>query len=139
MIGIDTNVLVRYLVQDDPKQARLSTRFFENQENRDQGFYLTEVVLCELVWVLESAYKIRRREVATTLDRVLRTASFFFDHKDELWDALRDYRSGKADFADYLICRLHESSGCTKTVTFDRDLADGRKVHVLAFPRLRSG
>jgi predicted nucleic-acid-binding protein len=131
MIGIDANVLVRYLVQDDPKQAQVATRFFEADDYRKQGFYLTDIVLCELVWVLESAFRIRRSEVAITLDRVLRTESFYFDHKDELWDAIRDYRNGKADFADYLICRLNESADCNETVTFDRDLRDGRKLRLL--------
>ena len=131
MIGVDTNVLVRYLVKDEPEQFKAAASLFENNDNQKQGFFVSDIVLCELVWVLESAYKIKRDEVAMTLDRILRSEPFVFDHKNELWGALRDYRKGRADYADYLICRLGDRAGCGQTVTFDNGLSDYRLARLL--------
>ncbi|MFV1980524.1 MAG: PIN domain-containing protein [Rhodothermia bacterium] len=84
--------------------------------------FLSGVVLCELVWVLESAYGYERSEVTDVVERVLRTTQFDFDHKDQLWQAWQDYRTGKGDFSDYLIGRLGHAAGCGETLTFDRAL-----------------
>ena len=81
--------------------------------------YLTSIVLCELVWVLEDAYDYSRSDIRPALDRILRTAQFRFDHKDQLWLALPDYRAGPVDVSDYLIGRLSTQAGCTETFTFD--------------------
>lgn len=124
MIGLDTNVLVRYLTQDDPAQAKKATRAIEEGAKKGEEFYISCVVLCELVWVLDGAYGHSRSEIQAALDAILRTEQFRFDKKDELWRALGDYRDGKADFADYLIGRLGVSSGCKKTLTFDKSLKD---------------
>ena len=122
MIGLDTNVLVRYLTQDDPKQAPIATKAIEKGAEQGELFYLTDVVLCELVWVLEDAYRYRRPEIAHVLEEVLRTAQFRFEHKDQLWQAWQDYRQGKADFSDYLIGRLGHAANCQETLTFDKAL-----------------
>ena len=82
MIGLDTNVLVRYLTQDDPAQARKATQVIEAGVEQGEGFYLTSIVLCELVWVLEDAYGYNRGDIQAVLDRILRTAQFRFDNKE---------------------------------------------------------
>ena len=122
MIGLDTNVVVRYLTQDDPVQAARATEVIEDAAERGDRLFLSGVVLCELVWVLESAYGYERAEVTDVVERVLRTTQFEFDHKDQLWQAWQDYRTGKGDFSDYLIGRLGHAAGCRETLTFDRAL-----------------
>lgn len=122
MKGLDTNVVVRYLTQDDPVQAQKATQVIEEGVDQGEVFYLTSIVLCELVWVLEDAYDYSRRDIETVLDRILRTAQFRFDHKEQLWLALYDYRAGPADFSDYLIGRLGTQAGCAETLTFDTSL-----------------
>jgi predicted nucleic-acid-binding protein len=122
MRGLDTNVLVRYLTQDDPVQAPKATQVIDEGVEQGDVFYLTSIVLCELVWVLEDAYDYSRQDIQRVLDHILRTAQFHFDQKDQLWLALQDYRAGRADFSDYLIGRLGRQAGCPETLTFDTSL-----------------
>lgn len=122
MIGLDTNILVRYLVQDEPDQARRATRLIEQTEKAGDRLFVNAVVLCELVWVLESAYDFSRAEIADTLDKLFRAATFEIDDKDSAWWALGCYRAGRADFADCLAGRLNGQAGCEHTVTFDAAL-----------------
>jgi len=122
MIGLDTNVLVRYLVQDDPDQARRATAVIEGASSRGDVLYLAVITLCELVWVLESAYDRPRAEIASALEQIVRTGGFTVEHADLVREAIDVYRSTSADFADALVGRLNEAAGCTKTLTFDRGL-----------------
>jgi len=119
MKGIDTNVLVRYLVQDDPDQARKASRFIAEGCTAEDPGIVNRIVLCELVWVLESAYSYSREKVALALEGMLRTAQFKIENHEEAWSSLREYRSG-ADFAAALICHVNRGLGCEATVTFDR-------------------
>jgi predicted nucleic-acid-binding protein len=131
MIGLDTNVLVRYLTQDDPAQARKATHVIETAAEQRELLYITSIVLCELVWVLEDAYGYRRHDIQTVLERILRTAQFRFDTKQQLWQAWHDYRAGRADFSDYLIGRLGTHGGCQETVTFDKALRASPRFRLL--------
>ena len=131
MIGLDTNVLVRYLTQDDPAQSRTATRILEAGAARGDAYFISSIVMCELVWVLDDAYGYSRAETLVALEGVLRTAQFEFDDKEQLWSAVADYRSGKADFSDYLIGRLSRRSGCEETLTFDKDLKASPPFRVL--------
>jgi predicted nucleic-acid-binding protein len=131
MRGLDTNVVVRYLTQDDPAQAQKATQVIEEGVAQGEVFYLTSSVLCELVWVLEDAYGYSRRDLQMVLDHILRTAQFRFDHKDQLWLTLHDYRTGAADFSDYLIGRLGTQTGCTATLTFDTSLKNSSHFRLL--------
>lgn len=119
MTGIDTNVLVRYLVQDDAEQARKATYFITNECSTDDTGLINRIVLCELVWVLETAYEYPRSAVAMALEKILRTAQFTVEDHQEAWLAFRDYQNG-ADFADALIAAINRRFGCGVTVTFDR-------------------
>lgn len=131
MIGLDTNVLVRYLTQDDPVQARKATAIVEEAATQGQKLRIHPVVLCELVWVLETAFDYGRQAVAAILDRILRTAQFEISDKEITWSALSDYRSGKGDFADYVIGRANALGGAAKTVTFDQALKGHKQFQVL--------
>jgi predicted nucleic-acid-binding protein len=83
MTGIDTKVLVRYLVQDDPEQARKATRFITNEcASEDPGF-INRIGLSELVWVLETAYGYAREQVSLALGKILRTAHFEIEGHQE--------------------------------------------------------
>lgn len=120
MIGVDTNVLVRYLAQDDRAQAAQATRLFETALSPDEPGYISTIVLAELVWVLEGNYGFSREQLATLLDALLRTRQLRFQDTDSASQALRDFTAGKADYVDCLIQRLGAAAGCTHTVTFDR-------------------
>ena len=131
MRGLDANVLVRYLTQDDLVQAKKATAIIEGAATGGERLLIHPVVLCELVWVLETAYDYTRTEMASILDRILRTAQFEIPQKETVWSAWADYRSGKGDFADHLIGREGERLGAQQTVTFDRELKGCRQFTVL--------
>lgn len=131
MIGLDTNVLVRYLVQDDPEQSARATAAIENAIEAGERLHLNPIVLCELVWVLSGTYRVRRGEVADTLERLLETDGLEVEHKDRVRAALERYRAGRADFADYLIGRTNGDGGCTHTLTFDRALRSDDAFRIL--------
>jgi predicted nucleic-acid-binding protein len=123
VIGLDTNVLVRYLVQDDPDQAARATRFIEGQCHGESPGLVNRIVLCELVWVLESCYAYSRTQIADVVERMLRTSQLVVETPDDTWAALTSYRTGRADFADALICVGNRRAGCSVTVTLDRAAA----------------
>lgn len=131
MIGLDANVLVRYLTQDDPAQSRKANAVIADAANRGEQCSIGAVVLCELVWVLRDAYRLDRPTVATALERVLDTAQLAVEHADLARRALDDYRRGRGDFADYLIGWRNRHAGCSSTVTFDRSLRRNPLFHVL--------
>lgn len=118
MTGLDTNVLLRYVLRDDPAQAARADRELERKER----FLIDGIVLCELVWVLETGYGFPRAEVVAALERILATAQFEIDDKDLAQAALDDFRRSGADFSDCLIGRRNRASGASETVTFDRSL-----------------
>lgn len=120
MKGLDTNILIRHLTQDNPAQARLATRFITSECSREEPCFINRIVLCETVWVLESAYGYSREDIAAVLERVIRTHQFRIEDVQAAWIALRLYRSGGADFADCLLGETNREAGCTETVTLDR-------------------
>jgi predicted nucleic-acid-binding protein len=122
MIGLDTNVLVRYLTRDDPAQYAKAAAFISGASDRGERFVVNVAVLCELVWVLKTAYKYSREEIARALDQIFATAQFEIERLDDSRQALRDFGATKADFSDALIGRINCSLGAEHTVTLDRDL-----------------
>lgn len=120
MKGVDTNVLVRYLVQDDKAQAEKAVRFLEKECNQKSPAFITGIVLCELVWVLSSGYDYSRDQISMVLEHILRTRQFHIHEPDILWRALRGYQETQADFSDHYIVYLNHDNGCTETVTFDK-------------------
>jgi predicted nucleic-acid-binding protein len=122
VIGLDTNVLVRYLTQDDPAQARKAEAAIDRAVARRERCVVGPVVLCELVWVLRDAYDTPKDQIVDVLDRILGTQQFEIVDRAHVRDALEEYRSGGGDFADYVIGAQNRTAGCTETVTFDRGL-----------------
>lgn len=120
MIGIDTNVLVRYISQDDPSQARKATTIIERECTESSQGFISVVVLIELVWVAESCYAASRDEVASIVRRVLESRQLLVQEAESVWKALSDFERTKSDFADCMVYRLAARAGCTKTVTFDK-------------------
>ena len=120
MKGLDTNVLVRYLVQDDVKQSALASSFVEIQCTEESPCYIGHIVLCELAWVLEASYGQERQKIANILEQLLQVGQLEVAMPETVWRALKDYRESNADFPDHLIARVNESVGCDYTFTFDR-------------------
>jgi predicted nucleic-acid-binding protein len=120
VIGLDTNVLVRYLAQDDRIQSPLATKFLEGSLSQKEPGFVATVVLAELVWVLESNYQFGREQIANLLDALLRAQQLKFQDQDSANQALRDFRTTKADYVDCLVQRIGSGAGCSQTVTFDR-------------------
>jgi predicted nucleic-acid-binding protein len=122
MIGLDTNVIIRYLTQDDPLQAATATKLVESLTPDAPGFVSTIVVI-ELTWVLQSSYRVSRREIASTLETLLRSKELVVERAELIWQALRRFNSGNGDFADCLIERCGNAAGCLHTLTFDKRAA----------------
>jgi predicted nucleic-acid-binding protein len=129
--GLDTNVLVRYLTQDDPRQSRRANALVAEAVSGGERLFVSAVVLCELVWVLRGAYALEKATVLMALERILTTAQLEIDQKDVVREALEDYRTGAGDFADYLIGRRGREMGCERTATFDQRLRKSELFRVL--------
>ena len=119
MIGLDTNVVVRYIMQDDATQAAIATGLIESLTSETPGF-MSSVTLVEVVWVLKQSYGLSRAELVEVIEGLLSSHQLVTEKRAEAYQALNDYRSSKADYSDCLIERLGRSSGCTVTYTFDQ-------------------
>lgn len=126
MIGLDTNVLVRYIVQDDPDQAAAAGRLIEAHCTEQSPGYIGAPVLIELVWVLSGHYQHSKSVVSAVIRQLLRTSVLAVEDRDAVGAALREYEAGGADFADYLIAHGNHARGCSATFTFDRRASQGR-------------
>jgi predicted nucleic-acid-binding protein len=122
MIGIDTNVLVRYLTHDDPTQTAAAMRVMNSLSFDSPGF-LSLIVIAELVWVLAISYRYQKNEIGQVLENLLRSKELVIERADIVSQAFRAFSTGRADFADYLIERCAQVVGCQFTVTFDRRAA----------------
>jgi predicted nucleic-acid-binding protein len=122
MNGLDTNVLVRYITQDDEKQAKLAEKAIENARSQGEKLLIQPIVICEMIWVLESAYGFEKLEILPVIDQLLRTAQFKIVDKDVCWKAFADFSHKEGDFADYYIGRANEKDGADATLTFDKAL-----------------
>lgn len=122
MIAVDTNVLVRFLVADDELQTAAAASAFEAAARRRVAVFVSQIVMCELVWVLSRAYRHSRKEIASILDLLLRSAGLEVEGRDEVMVAANAYASGKGDFADYLIRERARRAGCESVMTFDAAL-----------------
>ncbi len=124
MIGLDTNVLVRFIVSDDVAQSAVATKIIESLSAESPGF-IPLVVVAELVWVLQFSYECDKTEIVTVLERLLRSSELLVEDADIVDQALREYRTSRADFADCLIERCAHAAGCQHTLTFDKRAAGG--------------
>ena len=120
MRGVDTNILLRFLAEDDPDQTARVERLLTYAQTSGEPIYISCVVLCETLWVLGRGYRQSREELVGHMQRILDTDVFEIEEGTSLRYALQLFREGKGDFADYLIGQLNLARGCRNTVTFDR-------------------
>ena len=124
MIALDTNVLVRWLMQDDRDQFRRVQRCLATAKERDEPLFLNHIVLCECIWVLSYSYGFSKSALVDVLDRLLVTKQFIIEDKPAVWAAVAEYRGSQADFADCLIGIKNRNAGCETTVTLDHGAAE---------------
>lgn len=122
MISLDTIVLVRILVGDDPVQTRKATQLLDRLAASGQAAHVGEIVLCELVWVLHAGYGHRREQITIALRQLLSAKQLMFEQPDQIRRALVAYEHGKGDFADYVIREQAKAAGCDTLATFDKVL-----------------
>jgi predicted nucleic-acid-binding protein len=132
MTGLDTNILVRCITLDDPKQAAAARRAIEAAVERGETLLIQPVALCEAVWVLEDVYGFRKPDLVPLLERILHTVEFDIADRTTVWQAFEDYRRGLGDFADCYIGRANEAANCDTTFTFDKGLKGNPRFTVLS-------
>lgn len=131
MIGLDTNVVVRFLAQDDETQSPIATDFMASLTRERPGF-IGSVVLAEITWVLSRAYKASREEIAAAVEGLLRSAELIVENSEAAYRALAAYRASRtAEFADALIAETALLAGAAETVTFDRGAAASLAMRLL--------
>jgi len=130
MIGLDTNILVRYIIQDHVRQSALATRLIESRSQQSPGF-VALVVVVEVVWVLSSAFELDKPHIIEVLQRILRARELLVENAETVWKALRAFGAANADFADCLIGSSAAAVQCEKTLTFDRGAAKGAGMTLL--------
>lgn len=119
MIGIDTNVLIRFFVQDDPAQFRRAKNVLQALTPERPGWISTANIM-EIEWVLRSRYGYSRADVARILSDLLSLPSLAVEQHETMMHSLEFYRASKADFGECLIAASAHAAGCTKIVTFDK-------------------
>ncbi len=123
MIGLDTNVLVRYIAQDDLQQSAKATKFIEGECSAENPGFVSLITLVEIVWVSESCYAASPKEVSAIVRQVLGTRQLVVQDAEIVWKALRSFETSSAEFADCLVWQVASAAGCTATVTFDKKAA----------------
>jgi predicted nucleic-acid-binding protein len=120
MIGLDTNVIVRYLAQDDPVQSRRAVEIIERRLTIEEPGFVSIVAMVETVWVLERSYDLSASEVAAAVERMLQIDLLLIESEQEVFTAMIALKQGQGSFADALVAALGRKAGCKHTLTFDR-------------------
>jgi predicted nucleic-acid-binding protein len=120
MIGLDTNILVRYLAQDDPVQSPKATDLIERRLTEDAPGFVSIVAMIETVWVLKRAYDLADDDVAAAVERMLQAKVLVVENEQEVFTAMIALKEGLGSFADALIGALGIRAGCSRTLTFDQ-------------------
>lgn len=134
MIGLDTNVLVRYIVQDDQSQAAVASAFIEKHCTETTPGFVNNVVLVELVWVLERGYGYDKMAILSVLKQMAATTELRLDNLESVWQAIKAYEAGSAGFSDCLIAVVNRQYACRATYTFDRRAAKNSGFELLPTP-----
>ena len=122
MTGIDTNVLVRYFMDDDPAQANRVEVFMRECRTKGERIFVSSIVLCEFAWTLRTTFRMDRAGILRSIEELLDSELFVVEQDDEVRSAVHFARTSKGDFPDYLIGAIGMEKGCRFTVTFDRAL-----------------
>ena len=120
MTGLDTNILVRYIAQDDPTQSPKATEIIERRLTEERPGFVSIVAMVETVWVLERAYGLTSLEIIRAVERILQTDVLLVEDEQEVFTAMIALKDGRGSFADALIGALGAKAGCSRTLTFDR-------------------
>ena len=120
MIGLDTNILVRYFTQDDPVQSYKATVLIEQRLTEQSPGFVSIVALAETMWVLERFYRLKKQEIAIVIERILGADALLVEHEAEVATALTAVWEGRGSFADALVGAINNQAGCSRTLTFDR-------------------
>lgn len=124
MIGLDTNVIVRYIMQDDPDQSRQATDLIEGNLSGDEPGFIALLALAEILWVLKTVYRIPKAGLVTVVEGLLATRQLRIEQSELVFRALRAYRVGNGDFSDALIAMTGKANGCDAVLTFDREVTN---------------
>lgn len=119
MIGLDTNILIRYLAQDDPVQSSKAREIIEDWLTEEEPGFVSVVAMLETVWVLDRSYGLAPHEIAATVERILQTEVLLVENEQEVFTAMVALKQGRRSFADALIAELGTRAGCVRTLTFD--------------------
>jgi predicted nucleic-acid-binding protein len=120
--ALDSNVLLRYLIADDPRQTAIAERVFEGCRVANEPLFITVLVLCETVWVLDRVYQQSKEQIIEAIETLLSMDLLRFEHERSMQRAFEHFRQSKGDFPDYLIGEIATAAGCRDTVTFDKAL-----------------
>jgi predicted nucleic-acid-binding protein len=131
MIGLDTNILVRYLTFDDPKQTARALEVIDSLSVENPGF-ISLVVIAELVWVLESFYRLTKTEVVSSLETLLRSKELTVERAEIAWQALNNFKASRGGYSDCLIERIGHAAGCRYTLTFDQKASNTAGMKLLS-------
>lgn len=120
MIGLDANIIVRYLAQDDPIQSAQATEIFERQLTTQNPGFVSIVAMVETVWVLERGYGLPKDEIAAAVERMLQTDVLVVEYEQQVFTAMIALKEGRGSFSDGIIAALGAKAGCSYTLSFDQ-------------------
>ena len=120
MKALDTNLLVRFLIADDVKQAKKVRQLFKKAEKNKSELFVTLLVIIELIWVLESVYDIARKDIVAVINDMLEMPIFKFEHQSTLYEFTNTAKANKIDLSDLLISLSAKTLKCETTLTFDK-------------------
>jgi predicted nucleic-acid-binding protein len=123
VIGLDTNVILHYLLQDDPKQTRLANQIIDGQLSEQNPGFISLVTVLEIVWVLRGLLKQNPSQIASHLQNLLTADSLEVQNEQQVFEAVFALKRGTGEFEDALIGALNAWVGCPVTLTFDRKAA----------------
>jgi predicted nucleic-acid-binding protein len=123
MIGLDTNVVLRYLLQDDPAQTRRANRIFEQELSDQNPGFINLATTLEIVWMLRSLLRQTSAQIALHLENLLAADSLEIQNEQQVFEAVFALKTGTGEFEDALIGALNAWAGCSHTLTFDRKAA----------------
>jgi predicted nucleic-acid-binding protein len=123
VIGLDTNVIVRYVTQDDARQSAAASKLFERELTNERPGFVGLITLCEVAWVLAECYDADKVRIAEVIEALLGSRQLLVEESEVVWKALRAWEKSSADFADVLVGQILVARGCEKVVTFDKAAA----------------
>lgn len=132
MIGIDTNILVRFFIQDDPIQFEMSRKFLMMECSSSRPGLVNTVVLCELIWTLKRVYGLKKPQLIYIIEQMLEVKQLSLEKSDLIRKALEVFRKSKADFSDCLVGLLNQKAGCDRSETFDKSASKLEEFELLS-------